>query len=113
MAAGGLTPEAMMAAMQAVHKQGVNTDPGTGMPYPSGPGGGGAPGGAAPAGGAAPGAAPPDQAAQEQAVWNAFPSTDPNVTQQMAGGAGSQPDQLVGLLQQFMAQSEADQQKLS
>ncbi len=120
--AQSLPPEALAAALAAVHKTGVQTDPNAG----AAPGGGaGAPSDPSQGGGA-----PPDQSQDpnaqgdpnaqqgqdpnEQAVWDEFPSTDPtavgSLAQQMQGG---DPQDLVSLLGQWMQQAQADQDKLS
>jgi hypothetical protein len=118
-------PEAMMAALAAVHKAGTSAqDPSQGTG-----GGGAAANSQATAGppdpsqqGQDPNAQDPSQDPnaeqgqdpQEQAVWDEFPSTDPNavgsLAQQMQGG---DPQDLVSLLGQWMQQAQADQDKLS
>ena len=93
-----LPPDALMAALQSVHKTGVQTDPQTGMPYD-----------AAQAGGADPNADPNAQGGQdptEQAIWDRFPGTDPQQVQQAAGSGG--PEALAAILQQ----QEQDRQHL-
>ncbi len=115
--AQSLPPEALAAALAAVHKAGTSAqDPSQGGANSQG----------------APTAGPPDsgqdpsqdpnadpnaqqgQDPDEQAVWNEFPSTDPNavgsLAQQMQGG---DPQDLVSLLGQWMQQAQADQDKLS
>ncbi len=120
--AQSLPPEALAAALAAVHKTGVATDPNAGA-APGG--GGGAPSDPSQGGGASPDQSqdPNAQGDQgqgdpndpnEQAVWDEFPSTDPNavgsLAQQMQGG---DPQDLVSLLGQWMQQAQADQDKLS
>jgi hypothetical protein len=94
--AGSLPPEALAAALQAVHKTGVATDPNA------------APGGA---GGAGPSQDPSqgDPIAQgggdpqQAAVWAAFPSTDPSQIPQ-----GGDEGALTAWLGQYMQQRESD-----
>ncbi len=114
--AQSLPPEALAAALAAVHKAGGAQ---------AGPPAGGAPGPDPSQGGAPPDPSqgqpdPNDPNAQgdpndpnEQAVWDEFPSTDPNaigsLAQQMQGG---DPQDLVSLLGQWMQQAQADKDKL-
>ena len=117
--AQSLPPEALAAALAAVHKAGGAQ---------AGPPAGGASGGPPGADPSQGGGAPPDPSQDpnadpnaqqgedpnEQAVWDEFPSTDPNavgsLAQQMQGG---DPQDLVSLLGQWMQQAQADQDKLS
>ena len=98
-----LPPEALAAALSAVH-------------------GAGAKGGAPPTAGtdsAGGGASDPsqdpnaqagdNQNAQQQAVWSAFPSTDPSNIPQ----GGGDPQAFAGWLGQFMQQAQSDHDQLS
>lgn len=95
--ASSLPPEALAAALQAVHKTGVATDPNA------------APGGT---GGADPSQGDPSQGGdpnaqggdpQQAAVWAAFPSTDPSQIPQ-----GGDEGALTAWLGQYMQQRESD-----
>lgn len=94
--ASSLPPEALAAALQAVHKTGVATDPNA------------APGGA-PGGGGDPAQQGTDPNAQDggdssqQAIWQAFPSTDPSSIPQ-----GGDEGALTAWLGQYMQQREQD-----
>lgn len=98
-----IPPDALMAALGAVHQTGVKTDPNTGAPYDDTQQGG-APGGQDP--NAAGGQGDPS----EQAIWDAFPSTDPQQIDQLAQQAqqGGDPGQLEQLIQGFYQQVAQD-----
>lgn len=104
-----IPPDALMAALGAVHQTGVKTDPSTGAPYDQQGGGGGDPNAQ---GGGDPNADPNAQGGQdpsEQAIWDAFPSTDPAQIDQLAQQAqGGDPGQLAQLIEGFMQQAQQD-----
>lgn len=108
-----LPPDALAAALAAAAK----------TPPPDMAGGGGG-GGAAPPSAPSQDTADPNAAQgqqdpnatdpQTQAVWDAFPSTDPQSAQSLLSTMqGASPDQLVQMLGSFMQQAEQDQTKLS
>lgn len=106
-----IPPEALMAALGSVHQTGLKTDPNTGQPYDQGSGGGGAAGGDPNAGAGdsqAPGEGQGDPT--EQAIWDAFPSTDPDQIDQLAQQyqTGGDPGQLAQLVEAFMQQAQQD-----
>lgn len=116
MPATNLPPDALAAALAAAAKT-----PPPGMAGGGG-GGGAAPPSASPQGSpdqadpnAQPGQADPNAPdPTTQAVWDTFPSTDPQSVESMMGQMqGAAPDQLVQMLGSFMQQADSDQQKLS
>lgn len=99
----------MMQAIQAIHKQSVNA-----VTAPPGQGAQGPPGASQ---------MPPDaedqqdqgqdEGAEQQAVWDEFPSTDPQNAQALAQQMqGQDPEAMLQALQQWMAQADSDRQKL-
>lgn len=64
-------------------------------------------GGAGPEGAPGSPAGPGDPQAQQQAVWDAFPSTDPEQAQQMMGAADDPQHGILALMQQ----ADSDRQK--
>jgi hypothetical protein len=103
-----LPPEAIAAALDAVHKAGAK--------------GAAAPTGADPSqqqdpnaqAGADPNADPNAQGGgdpNQQAVWAEFPSTDPQAAQSIPQGGS--PEDLVNWISQFMQQAQQDQDTLS